>query len=175
MAWASYPYEGQVVLITGAGSGIGQAIARAFLDQGASVVLTGRRVEPLEETAAGFDPERFLTLAGDMSSVEDIERIVAIVDEYEAVGVIVGLPRTLSNTEGAAVKAARGFARALGRALDERPDASAAPIEFYDERLTTVTATQALRASGVKAKDARAVVDQAAAVAILQGWLDGRR
>ena len=40
---------------------------------------------------------------------------------------------------------------------------------------TTVTATTALRASGVKAKNARAVVDQAAAVAILQGWLDARR
>ena len=105
----------------------------------------------------------------------DIARIVEIVDEYEAIGIIVGLPRTLANTEGQAVKVARGFARALDAQVRDGDAGRDAPIEFYDERLTTVTATTALRASGVKAKDARAVVDQAAAVAILQGWLDAHR
>ncbi len=102
----------------------------------------------------------------------DIARIVTIIDEYEAVGVVIGLPRTLRNTDGPAVKAARGFGGRLASALSEVRDL---PVEYHDERLTTVTATTALRASGVKAKDARAVVDQAAAVAILQGWLDARR
>ncbi|MCF8569744.1 Holliday junction resolvase RuvX [Gordonia sp. HY002] len=105
----------------------------------------------------------------------DIARIVEIVDEYEVIGIVVGLPRTLANTEGRAVKVARGFARALDTQVRDRDAGRDAPIEFYDERLTTVTATTALRASGVKAKDARAVVDQAAAVAILQGWLDAHR
>ncbi|WOC14221.1 Holliday junction resolvase RuvX [Gordonia sp. MP11Mi] len=105
----------------------------------------------------------------------DIERIVEIIDEYEAIGVVIGLPRTLANTEGQAVKFARGFGRALVARLRDRDDRPEVPTEFYDERLTTVTATTALRASGVKAKDARAVVDQAAAVAILQGWLDAHR
>ncbi|GAA4667872.1 Holliday junction resolvase RuvX [Gordonia humi] len=105
----------------------------------------------------------------------DIARIIEIIDEYEAIGVVMGLPRTLSNTEGPAVRAARGFGKALAAGLAGRETGGDVPIEFYDERLTTVTATAALRASGVKAKDARAVVDQAAAVAILQGWLDGRR
>lgn len=105
----------------------------------------------------------------------DIVRIVEIVDEYEAVGIVIGLPRTLANTDGPAVKAARGFGRALAARLRDRVPSADVPIEFYDERLTTVTATTALRASGVKAKDARAVVDQAAAVAILQGWLDAHR
>lgn len=105
----------------------------------------------------------------------DIARIVEIVDDYEAIGVVVGLPRTLANREGQAVKAARGFGRALDAALQGRDDRPDAPVEFYDERLTTVAATAALRASGVKAKHARAVVDQAAAVAILQGWLDAHR
>jgi putative Holliday junction resolvase len=48
------------------------------------------------------------------------------------------------------------------------------PVKFADERLTTVVATQALRASGVSEKDGRKVIDQIAAVEILQSWLDGR-
>jgi len=99
----------------------------------------------------------------------DIARLMEIITEYEAIGVIIGLPRTLRGEEGPAVRAARSFGRQLETELD------GVSIEFYDERLTTVTATHALRASGVKAKDARAVVDQAAAVAILQGWLDAQR
>ena len=48
-------------------------------------------------------------------------------------------------------------------------------MRFADERLTTVTASRMLSQRGVKGKKQRAVVDQAAAVEILQGWLDGRR
>ena len=50
----------------------------------------------------------------------------------------------------------------------------AVPLEFADERLTTVVATRQMRESGRKGRRQRAVVDQVAAVAILQGWLDGR-
>lgn len=99
----------------------------------------------------------------------DVARIAELVAEYEAVGVIVGLPRTLANREGAAVTAARGFGKALARRI------APVPVGYADERLTTVTAHQALRASGRSEKSARAVVDQAAAVAILQGWLDRQR
>ncbi|EGD56056.1 Holliday junction resolvase RuvX [Gordonia neofelifaecis] len=99
----------------------------------------------------------------------DVARIVDLITEYDAVGVVIGLPRTLRGEEGPAVRAARYFGRQLAS------EAEGVSIEFYDERLTTVTATTALRASGVKAKDARAVIDQAAAVAILQGWLDAQR
>lgn len=99
----------------------------------------------------------------------DIERIATIVAEYDAVGVVVGLPKTLRNEDGTAA----GLAREFGDELADR--ISPVGVEYHDERLTTVTATQALRASGVKAKSSRAVIDQAAAVAILQGWLDTRR
>lgn len=98
----------------------------------------------------------------------DVARIVEIVEEYEAVEIVVGLPRTLRGESGSAVKAAEGFARTLSRRL------SGVPIRMVDERLTTVTATRALRESGVRAKAQRSVIDQAAAVAILQGWLDER-
>ena len=49
------------------------------------------------------------------------------------------------------------------------------PVRLADERLTTVSAQRSLREAGVRAKDQRAVIDQAAAVAILQSWLDQRR
>ncbi|SEL45279.1 MULTISPECIES: Holliday junction resolvase RuvX [Rhodococcus] len=98
----------------------------------------------------------------------DIERLAAIVAEYEAVEVIVGLPRTLRGESGSAAGLASKFAAQL------RDRLAPIPVRMTDERFTTVTASRALRESGVKAKGQRSVIDQAAAVAILQGWLDQR-
>lgn len=102
------------------------------------------------------------------SASADVVRVAAIVEEYEAVEVVIGLPRTLRGESGSAVKAAEGFARALAKQIP------GVPIRMSDERLTTVSATRSLRESGVRAKNQRSVIDQAAAVAILQGWLDER-
>ena len=104
----------------------------------------------------------------DSPRAADIRRIVEIVGEYEAVEVIVGMPRTLRGEHGAAAEAATRFAERLRVALDP------VPVRMADERLTTVSATRALRSSGVRAKAQRSVIDQAAAVAILQSWLDER-
>jgi meso-butanediol dehydrogenase/(S,S)-butanediol dehydrogenase/diacetyl reductase len=60
-------FEGKVILVTGAGSGIGAATAKRFLNEGASVVLNGRRKNKLEETASGFPGERILVDNGDVS------------------------------------------------------------------------------------------------------------
>jgi putative holliday junction resolvase len=100
----------------------------------------------------------------------DLARILEIVAEYEAVEVIVGLPRSLSGKEGAAAAKARTFADRLVRVLDP-----AIGVRLVDERLTTVTATRGLQASGVKAKKARGVIDQAAAIVILQSALEIER
>ena len=99
----------------------------------------------------------------------DVVRVAEIIAEYEAVEVVIGLPRTLRGERGSAVDAAERFGRSLHRRL------GGVPIRMADERLTTVSASRALRESGVRAKDQRSVIDQAAAVAILQGWLDERR
>lgn len=99
----------------------------------------------------------------------DVRRLVELVEEYEAVEIVVGLPRTLRGEPGAAAKLAVRFARVLQRA------APSVPVRLSDERLTTVSAARGLRESGVRAKNQRSVIDQAAAVAILQGWLDERR
>ena len=109
-----------------------------------------------------------VTVPRDLDGGADVRTIAGLVAEHEIVEVVLGLPRTLANREGPAAEAARVFGAALTAALP-------VPVVYSDERLTTVVATQQLRARGVKGRKQRAVVDQAAAVAILQGWLDGRR
>ncbi|HEY5877606.1 MAG TPA: SDR family oxidoreductase [Nakamurella sp.] len=76
IAWARYPYDGTTVLVTGGGSGIGRAIARAYLEQGASVLITGRRAEPLRETVAGFPADRAAVLAADMATQDGVTAAV---------------------------------------------------------------------------------------------------
>lgn len=68
--------EGQVVIVTGASSGIGQAIARRCLDEGAAVVATGRRAEALEEVGAGSD--RVARIAVDLTHAGAPEQVVAL-------------------------------------------------------------------------------------------------
>jgi putative Holliday junction resolvase len=99
----------------------------------------------------------------------DLDRIAAIVAEFEAVEVVVGLPTSLSGRETQAAGAARDFAGRLAARL------APVPVRLLDERLTTVTAQRDLRSSGVRAKNQRGVVDQAAAVVLLQTALDAER
>lgn len=96
-------------------------------------------------------------------------RIAAIVGEYEPIEVLVGLPRSLSGREGAAAAKARAFAADVAKII------APVPVRLVDERLSTVTAAQGLRASGVTARKGRSVVDQAAAVVILQSALETER
>ncbi|GAA1907800.1 Holliday junction resolvase RuvX [Streptantibioticus ferralitis] len=96
-------------------------------------------------------------------------RIVAIVEEYEPIEVVIGLPRSLSGGEGPAAAKARAFADDVAKLI------APVPVRLVDERMSTVTATHGLRASGVKARKGRSVVDQAAAVVILQSALETER
>lgn len=96
----------------------------------------------------------------------DLVRLARLVTEYDAVEVIVGLPTTLRGDHGPAAQTATAFADALRRRV------APVPVTVHDERLTTALASRALRAGGRSAKKQRAVIDQAAAVEILQSWLD---
>lgn len=103
----------------------------------------------------------------------DIDRLIQLITEYEAVEVIIGLPRDLKAQGSSSVKHAKEIAFRISRRLGN--SGFNIPVRMADERLTTVAATAALRASGVSEKAGRSVIDQAAAVEILQSWLDGRR
>jgi putative Holliday junction resolvase len=118
---------------------------------------------------AASDPHRVLASPVETVPAPGHARVAELVAEREAVLVVVGLPTSLSGrSESASAQMARDWAAALAPFVD-------APIELVDERLTTVTASAAMRASGRSAKQARQVIDQAAAVALLQGYLDARR
>jgi NAD(P)-dependent dehydrogenase (short-subunit alcohol dehydrogenase family) len=71
-------FEGKVVIVTGAGSGIGAGTARRFLKEGAFVTLNGRRENKLQETIVGFDPAKSLVHPGDVSEEEYGSRGVRI-------------------------------------------------------------------------------------------------
>jgi putative holliday junction resolvase len=99
----------------------------------------------------------------------DLARIAALTAEADAIEVVVGLPRSLSGREGPAAARVREFARTLAEAV------APVPVRLCDERLSTVTAEAVLRGQGRKGQKRRAVVDQAAAVVILQNALDSER
>jgi putative Holliday junction resolvase len=96
------------------------------------------------------------------------QRIAALAEEWEVVGLVVGLPRQLDGQEGAAAEAARAEAAALH-------DVTGLPVALYDERLTTVQAERALAGAQLDGRDRRRRVDMVAAAVLLQGWLDARR
>src|SRR5664279_3229144 len=109
------------------------------------------------------------TLVRDLSSGADQVAIEAVVLERDVLEVVVGLPRSLSGGEGPAAEGARSYATTLAARL------SPVPVRLVDERLTTIDAHRQLRDSGVPGRAQRAVVDQAAAVLILQAALDAEK
>jgi putative Holliday junction resolvase len=111
-------------------------------------------------------PVETVARAGDGGS--DIQRIMAIADEADALELVVGLPLSLAGTQTASTADALEFAARLAAA-------SPRPVRLVDERLSTVSAHSALRVSGKSQKSSRKIVDQVAAVIILQHALDAER
>ncbi|NPC96159.1 Holliday junction resolvase RuvX [Nocardioides sp. zg-DK7169] len=124
---------------------------------------------------ARSDPSGFLatpveTVRRGKGDLARIRRLLAeIAEESEVVEVVVGLPRSLGGGEGPAAVKTREFARALAARI------APTPVRLVDERLTTVSAEAMLRDRGRSGSKRRAVVDQAAAVLILQHALDTER
>lgn len=119
------------------------------------------------------DPTR--TLASPLETLRrakdgsDLDRLAALVVEHEVTEVVVGEPRHLSGASGASARDASAYSEALaGRIAD-------VPVHLIDERLSTVTAASHLRDGGIDARRQRPVIDQAAAVVILQQFLDSQR
>jgi putative holliday junction resolvase len=99
----------------------------------------------------------------------DIRELSQLVDDHNCVEVVVGLPVRLTGMEGPAAAQARTYAEQLAAAI------APIPVRLADERMSTVAATRRLAERGVRGRRQRAVIDQAAAVEILQRWLDARR
>ncbi|HEY8532238.1 MAG TPA: Holliday junction resolvase RuvX, partial [Limnochorda sp.] len=97
-----------------------------------------------------------------------LERITQVAREHEVVGLVIGLPR---RTGGELGSEAEGIVH-LGRRLAGR---LGLPVVYWDERLTTRMAEQALIEGGVSRRRRRSLVDQTAAVLILQSFLDALR
>jgi putative Holliday junction resolvase len=102
-------------------------------------------------------------------SGKHVRRLAELVADMNAVEVVVGLPRTLADRIGPSAVDAIELAEVLAGRI------APIPVRLADERLTTVSAQRSLSQAGIRAKGQRRVIDQAAAVAILQGWLDERR
>jgi putative Holliday junction resolvase len=99
----------------------------------------------------------------------DISELAHLVHVHHTVEVVVGHPVTLSGARGPAAATAEAYARRLAEAV------APVPVRLVDERMSTVVATRRLAERGVRGRRQRAVVDQAAAVEILQSWLDAQR
>ena len=94
-------------------------------------------------------------------------RLTQIVAEKTIGTIVIGLPKNMDGTSGPATEKVRAFA-------DQLRSRVTCDVRLWDERLTTVAAQKSLQAAGRNAKESRAVIDQAAAQLILQGWLDSQ-
>ena len=95
----------------------------------------------------------------------DLTELRRLAEHHEVDHAVVGLPLNMDGTEGPSAAEARRFGEAVSRTLG-------IPVNYWDERLTTVAANRVLLEADVSRAKRRAVVDQVAAVLILQGWLD---
>lgn len=116
---------------------------------------------------ARCDPDGMLAVPVETVPRADtsIDRIVEIAGEYEPLEIIVGLPVNMQGADTLSTTDAREFAAALQQR-------SGVPVRLMDERLSTVSAHAALRSSGRSQKKSRSIVDQVAAVVLLQQAID---
>ncbi|MFG2057950.1 Holliday junction resolvase RuvX [Micromonospora sp. NPDC048930] len=142
-------------------------------------VRLGVDVGQVRVGVARSDPHGILatplvTLARDLTAAPDavptdMAELVRLAAEHEAVEIVVGLPVNLAGKHGPAAANVSAYAARLADVMGP------IPVTLTDERMSTVVASRRLAERGVRGKRQRAVVDQAAAVEILQSWLDAQR
>jgi len=99
-----------------------------------------------------------------VKTTEPIERICQIIDERKVRRIVIGLPLRMDGSEGTAAQKVREFASQLIEKIS-------IPLHFQDESLTTVAAAEKLHQAGKNARQQKSIIDQAAAVEILNAWL----
>ncbi|MFN3476960.1 MAG: Holliday junction resolvase RuvX [Candidatus Methylomirabilales bacterium] len=128
--------------------------------------LGERRIGLALSDELGFTAQGLPTLSR-LSFEEDLAALGEIIRRYEVQEVVIGCPRNMDGTFGEEAEKASAFARELERALGVR-------TVLWDERLTTKAAERLLLEASLRRRKRRQVVDQVAAVLILQGFLDAR-
>jgi putative holliday junction resolvase len=129
-----------------------------------------RRVGVAVSDELGLTAQPVLTLERKANARADLRSLARLARRFGVAGIVVGLPLHLSGGESPQAKKTRAFAGELGKLTE-------LPIYFEDERLTTEAAHAVLYEAGRKRQTHRRVVDQVAAVVILEGFLErqGRR
>lgn len=101
-----------------------------------------------------------------LAKTEPLNRIAELVEQKGIRSLVLGLPLRLDGTEGTACEKVRSFGKQLREKFPELP------LIYVDEFLTTTVAQEKLHKAGKKAKDFKPIIDQAAAVEILNTWLE---
>ena len=118
---------------------------------------------------AASDPDRHLATAVETVArktfIKDAERLLALAAERNAAGFVLGLPINMDGSEGPRAQSTRAFARNLAKLTE-------LPIALWDERLSTAAAERTLIGADVSRARRALVIDQHAAMFILQGALD---
>ncbi len=117
--------------------------------------------DPLGITAQGLD-----TIQRQNKRV-DFEQLERVLRQYEVAEIVIGLPLRMSGAEGTQAERMQAFAEAIRRRFQ-------LPVHLWDERLTSAQANRLLRETDMSIERRGAVVDQMAAVLILQSWMDAR-
>ncbi len=131
-----------------------------------AVDLGSRRIGLAVSDPLGIVAQALPTLVR-TNRAKDLAALARLAAEHEVCRIVVGLPLRPDGVEGPEAAAARRFAREVARR-------TGLPVELHDERFTTMQAQRTLRTAGVKAQERVRVVDQLAAVLILQSYLDAR-
>jgi putative Holliday junction resolvase len=141
-----------------AAAGGGRIMALDYGERRIGVALS----DPLGLTA------RALTTVVRRSRARDLETLRDLAREHEVTRIVVGWPLAMDGSRTERVRLTEAFMREMGRA-------SGLPVERWDERLTTVQAERVLIEGGVRRERRREVIDQVAAVILLQSYLDAAR
>ena len=124
-----------------------------------------RRIGVAVSDALGITAQGVETYTRTGDDEKDFAHFIELAKKYEPVKLLFGLPKNMDGTEGHQAQSVRDFAQKL-------IDVTGYEYDFYDERLTTVSAHQALLDGNISRKKHKGVVDKIAAVLILQGYME---
>lgn len=132
-----------------------------------AIDVGSKRIGVAVSDELGLTAQPVLTLERRRNRRDDLRSLARLCRRFEVAGIVVGNPLTLDGEPGAQASRVRSFATELGQL-------SGLPIHMWDERLTTHQAHQLLYESGQARQSHRRVVDQVAAMLILQSFLDAQ-